>query len=198
MPKNPQRFPNFQAIYPQKALKTTQKRIDKSLLRKASEIRALIFDVDGVMTDGKIIYSSSGDEIKEFNVRDGIIISSLKKAGFIVGIISGRESSAVTRRATELKLDFCHQAIDDKAWACGQIMKHHQLKEKEIAYIGDDINDLPVFNLAGLKACPADACTEVLDIADLVTKAKGGKGVVREVADFLLATNKKSKSGKEK
>jgi len=179
-------------------LKTPQKRVDKSLLRKAADIRALLFDVDGVMTDGKIIYTSSGDEVKEFNVRDGIIISSLKKSGFIVGIISGRESGAVTRRATELKLDFCHQGIEDKAWACGQIMKHHQLKEKEIAYIGDDINDLPVFALAGFKACPADACEEVLDIADMVTRAKGGRGVVREVADFLLAQKKKPKFEKRK
>lgn len=193
MPKNPQRFPNFQAIYLQKALKTSQKPVDKTLVRKASSVKALIFDVDGVMTDGKIIYSGSGEEIKEFNVRDGIIISSLKKAGFIVGIISGRESSAVTRRATELKLDFCHQAMEDKAWACAQIMKHHHLKEKEIAYIGDDINDLSVFALVGFKACPADASSEVLKIADMVTRSKGGRGVVREVADFLLSINKKSK-----
>ncbi len=169
---------------------------NKTAAKKAADLRALIFDVDGVLTDGRIIYTGSGDEIKEFNVRDGIIISPLKKAGIIVGIISGRESAAVTRRAAELKLDFCHQGIEDKAWACGQIMKHHQLKSKEVAFVGDDINDLSVFSMVGFKACPSDACDEVLEIADLVTKSKGGRGVVREVADFILANQKRT--GKKK
>ena len=111
----------------------------KAIIKKAAQIKVLAFDVDGVLTDGKIIYSSSGAELKAFNVRDGLIISHLKKAGLITGIISGRESAAVTRRAVELKLDFCHQGIEDKAWAFAQILKHHKLKAKQVCFIGDDI-----------------------------------------------------------
>lgn len=158
----------------------------KSLLKRAGRVKALIFDVDGVLTDGRIIFTSNGDEIKEFHVRDGMIVAPLKRAGLILGVISGRESAAVARRCSELKLDFCHQGIDDKGWAIDQIIKHHKLSSGEVAYIGDDINDIPAFRSAGLKICPADAPGYLKEQMDLITIAKGGKGVLREVGDLLL------------
>jgi 3-deoxy-D-manno-octulosonate 8-phosphate phosphatase (KDO 8-P phosphatase) len=160
----------------------------KSLVKKASQVKALIFDVDGVLTDGSIIYDDGGKEVKTFNVKDGLIIAHLRKAGIIVGIISGRESAAVSKRAAELKLDFCHQGIVDKASVFLKLIEYHGLKKREAAYIGDDINDLAVLKQAGLPVCPADAPFYLQKFAELVTTAKGGKGVVREVADLLLAS----------
>ena len=159
----------------------------KEQVKKARSIKAIFFDIDGVLSDGKIILDDTGREIKNFNVKDGYIISHLKKVGIIVGAISGRESGATTRRCAELKVDFCHQGIIDKASVFEKLVKHYKLKSKEVAFIGDDINDLCVFKLAGLSVCPADTFHYIKDKADLVTFTKGGNGVLREVADLVLA-----------
>jgi 3-deoxy-D-manno-octulosonate 8-phosphate phosphatase (KDO 8-P phosphatase) len=159
----------------------------KEQVKKAGAIKAIFFDVDGVLSDGKIILDDTGREIKNFNVKDGYIISHLKKAGIIVGAISGRESGATTKRCAELKVDFCHQGIIDKASVFEKLTKHYKFKSKEVAFIGDDINDLCVFKLAGLSVCPADTFDYIKEKADLVTFAKGGNGVLREVADLVLA-----------
>lgn len=161
-------------------------RYSKEQIKKASLIKAIFFDVDGVLTDGKIIYDDNGKEIKTFHVRDGLIISYLKKAGVLTGAISGRESAAVTRRFAELKIDFCHQGIVDKAMVFEKLLVHYKLKSKEVAFIGDDLNDLPVFKLAGFAICPSDTYDYIKERADLVTNAKGGDGVLREVADLVL------------
>jgi 3-deoxy-D-manno-octulosonate 8-phosphate phosphatase (KDO 8-P phosphatase) len=168
-------------------LKQILSKYSKEQVKKAGVIKAIFFDVDGVLSDGKIIYDETGKELKNFNVKDGQIISFLKKEGIIVGAISGRESATTTKRCAELKIDFCHQGIVDKGSAFEKLAKHYQLKYKEIAFIGDDINDLPVFRIAGLSACPADTFDYIKERADLVTFAKGGKGVLREVADLVLA-----------
>jgi len=149
-------------------------------------VKAIFFDVDGVLTDGKITYDDAGREIKNFNVKDGLIISHLKKAGIITGAISGRESPAVTRRCAELKVDFCHQGIIDKASTFEKLVKHYKLKHKEVAFIGDDINDMPIFRIAGFSVCPADTFDYVKESVDMVTSTKGGNGVFREVADLVL------------
>jgi len=159
----------------------------KEQVKKSGNIKAIFFDVDGVLSDGKIIYDETGKEIKNFNVKDGFIISYLKKAGIITGAISGRESAVTTKRCAELKIDFCHQGILDKASAFEKLVKHYKLKTKEVAFIGDDINDIPVFRMAGLSACPMDTFEYVKQQVDLVTRAKGGRGVLREVADLVLA-----------
>lgn len=161
-------------------------RYSKEQVKKASLIKAIFFDVDGVLTDGKIIYDENGKETKTFHVRDGLIISYLKKAGILTGAISGRESAAVTKRFAELKIDFCHQGIVDKAMAFEKLIAHYDLKSREVAFIGDDLNDLPVFRLAGFAVCPADTCDYIKEEAHLVTRAKGGQGVLREVADLVL------------
>jgi 3-deoxy-D-manno-octulosonate 8-phosphate phosphatase (KDO 8-P phosphatase) len=160
----------------------------KPLIKKAEAVKALVFDVDGVLTDGKITYDDSGREIKSFNVRDGQIIAHLKNAGIIVGIISGRESETVSRRANELRLEFCHQGIVDKATVFEKIADFHKLKKKHVAYIGDDINDIGILKIAGFPVCPADAPAYVRKYASMITRSRGGEGVVREVGDLLLAS----------
>lgn len=153
-----------------------------------SQVKALFFDVDGVWTNGSIVYDDTGKETKSFNVKDGQIVSHLKRAGVITGIISGRESAAVSKRAAELRLDFCHQGIVDKAEVFNKLLEVHQLKKKDVIYIGDDINDLPVLRQCGISASPADAPIYIRKEVDIVTQAKGGQGVVREVADLVLAS----------
>lgn len=169
-------------------MKSILDKYSKEHIRQASRIKAIFFDVDGVLTNGMIIYDDAGRETKHFNVKDGLIISHLKKAGIITGAISGRESEAVSRRCAELKVDFCHQGIVDKASVFEKLVQHYQLKHKEVVFIGDDINDLGIFALCGFSVCPADAPVYVQEKADLVTGAKGGKGVLREVADLVLAS----------
>jgi 3-deoxy-D-manno-octulosonate 8-phosphate phosphatase (KDO 8-P phosphatase) len=168
-------------------LKLILSAYSKEQVRKAAGVKAIFFDVDGVLTDSKIIYDEGGKEIKNFNVKDGQIISFLKKAGIIVGAISGRESATTAKRSAELKFDFCHQGILDKASAFRKLAEHYKFRTKEVAFIGDDINDIPVFKLAGFSACPADTFAYVKQEVDLVTLAKGGRGVLREVADLVLA-----------
>lgn len=184
-------FSNFRANSAKTLQNSRLKQIlsayEKEVIRKAGQIRGIFFDVDGVLTDSQIIYDETGKEIKNFNVKDGQIISYLKKAGIIVGAISGRESGATAKRSSELKLDFCHQGILDKATTFTKLVDHYKFKMKEVAFIGDDINDIPVFHIAGLSACPADTFGYVKDHVDLVTNAKGGRGVLREVADLVLA-----------
>ena len=106
----------------------------------------------------------------------------------MVGIISGRESATVTKRAAELKLDFCHQGIIDKKATFNKLVDFHKLKSKQVAYIGDDINDLGVLAACGLSACPADAMHYVRNKVAIVTRAKGGQGALRELADLVLAS----------
>ena len=162
-------------------------KYSKEQIRKASQIKAIFFDVDGVLTDGKIIYDDTGRESKQFNVKDGYIISHLKKAGILVGIITGRESQVVSNRAAELKMDFCHQGIMDKYEVFEKLIQFHKLKKKQVAYIGDDINDLATLRECGLSACPSDALEYVKTNVDVVTSAKGGQGVAREISDLILA-----------
>lgn len=168
-------------------MKEMFKKYPKSLARRASQVKALFTDVDGVWTNGSIIYDETGKETKIFNVKDGQIISHLRKAGILTGVISGRESAAVSKRATELRLDFCHQGIVDKADTFAKLLAVHKLKKKEVVYIGDDINDLAVLRQCGISVCPADAPVYIKKEVDFVTESKGGEGVVREVADLILA-----------
>jgi len=175
-------------------LKSILSQFSKSQIKKASNIKAIFFDIDGVLSDGKIIYDETGKEIKNFSVKDGYIIRHLKKAGIIVGAISGRESGVTQKRCAELKLDFCHQGIVNKAETFEKLVKHYQLRLKEVAFIGDDINDLCVFELAGLSVCPADTFKYIKERTDLTTTAKGGEGVLREVADLVLAAQDKFES----
>ena len=166
-------------------------KYSKKQIEKARQINAIVMDVDGVLTDGKIIYTEKGDEIKAFNVKDGQIIRFLKSSGIVVGAITGRKSTIVARRCEELKFDFYYQGAEAKYEKLEAVKDKFQLKNEEIAYIGDDIIDLPVMTRVGLSFAPMDALEYVKEQADVVTAKGGGDGVLREVADFILAAKGK-------
>lgn len=155
---------------------------------KAKDIKAIVFDVDGVLTDGGIIYDNSGMELKRFNVKDGQIISHLKKAGFIVGAITGRDSQVVKNRCEELKLDFHYHGSSDKLVQYEKIKEEYKLEDKQIAYIGDDIIDLCIFTRCGLSGTPNDARSYIKENCDVVVESNGGDGALRDFADFILQT----------
>lgn len=162
-------------------------RYNSEIIDKAAKVRALIFDVDGVLTDGGIIYTNSGDELKKFNVKDGQIIQHLIKNNIIVGAITGRSSPLVERRCIELKLNFFFQGIKNKYECLLDVMEKYKLNLDEVAYIGDDIIDLKIIDQCGLGVAPADALEYVRETSDIVTVTSGGNGVIREIGDLILA-----------
>ena len=152
----------------------------------AFKIKMLILDVDGVMTDGKIIIDDHGEEIKHFDAKDGQGLKFLMDAGIEVGIISGRHSKAVAYRAKGLGIREVHLGIADKASLLKEIIQQNDLKREEICCMGDDLPDLAMFGQAGLSVAVADAVPEVLDAAVFITKKGGGRGAVREVCELIL------------
>ena len=149
-------------------------------------IKLLILDVDGVMTDGRIIFDSNGVESKFFNVKDGHGIKMLQRAGIEVAIISGRQSQVVTIRAAELGIERVFQKATDKRTPYEKILADTGLSDREVAFLGDDLIDIPVLRRVGFAAAPADAVAEVFPFVHYVTKQSGGWGAVRELADLLL------------
>jgi YrbI family 3-deoxy-D-manno-octulosonate 8-phosphate phosphatase len=139
------------------------------------------------MTDGGLWYSGRGEQFKQFNVKDGYGILKLRRSGIGAGIITGRASAIVQRRAAELDIADVHQNLHNKLDAFERIKKKYALSDAEIAYIGDDEPDLEVLRRVGFSAAPADAMPAVLRIVDYVCERAGGKGAVREVVDLLLA-----------
>jgi len=159
---------------------------EKKLLEIANNIKVLMLDVDGVLTDGSIILDNVGNEFKSFNVRDGHGIKMLMRSGIEVALITGRYSRVVDRRAHELGIKEVFQRCRDKIIAYRQLAEKYSLKDNEIAYIGDDIVDIPLLKKSGLSVAVADAHEEVKVFAMMVTENRGGRGAVREVCDFLL------------
>jgi len=162
------------------------KDISPEILEKAKRIKLIIFDVDGVLTDGGIIYDNAGQEYKRFNVKDGQIIKHLRKFNILTGVITGRDSRVVRNRCDELKIDFHYHGIENKIEVFKEVLSKLGLSKHEIAYVGDDINDLPILVNCGLSATPADGHHAVKDLVDYITNAEGGKGVLRELADLVL------------
>ncbi len=162
------------------------KELSPTILEAAKKIKLIAFDVDGVLTDGKISYSSSGEEIKSFNVRDGHAIKMAARAGLTVAVITGRESPIVQRRCQELGIELLYQGIKDKQLSLGDIMERTGFAASEITFMGDDIVDLPVMMLVGLGCSPSDAAEEVRERSDLVTRAPGGNGAARELVLIIL------------
>jgi 3-deoxy-D-manno-octulosonate 8-phosphate phosphatase (KDO 8-P phosphatase) len=159
----------------------------KRTLRPAlRRIRLLLLDVDGVMTDGGLYYSGRGEVIKKFNVKDGYGIIKLKSFGIPVGIITGRVSGIISRRARELGIKELHQNLHDKLKAYNRLKLKFGLKDAEIAYVGDDEPDLPVLTRTGFSAAPADAMSVVQSAVHYVCKRAGGDGAVREVIDMII------------
>ena len=155
--------------------------------RRARALEWLLLDVDGVMTDGRLYYSAAGEEIKVFHVRDGLGIKLAQRAGLKVGILSGRQSGALARRAADLRLDARIHGRDDKGPAFDEFLAAHATTEDRVAYIGDDVLDLPILDRAGLSFAPADAVEAVRRQVDRVLAAAGGAGAVREAVELLLA-----------
>ncbi|WP_456443124.1 KdsC family phosphatase [Caldithrix abyssi] len=154
--------------------------------KKLSQIQLILMDVDGVLTAGEIIYSAAGDELKMFNVQDGMGITLARMAGLKTGILTGRKSELVRRRAEELKIDIVSQGSFEKLPEYEKIKQQMQLSDEQICYIGDDVLDIPVLKRVGFSVAVANARDEVKAIADYVTVAEGGKGAVREVIDKIL------------
>jgi len=158
---------------------------------KIKQIKLLILDVDGVLTDGKIIYNDSGEEIKAFDVRDGHGLKLLMRTGIEVVLITGRESKVVLHRARDLGIEQVYQKITDKIEAYERILKEKRLEDKNVGFIGDDLVDIPVLKRVGFSATVSDAIQEVKEITDYVTSKKGGEGAVREVCELLLKVQDK-------
>ena len=162
------------------------KRISRGLRRKARAVALLLLDVDGVLTDGRIIIDERGIETKQFHVHDGQGIALLLRAGIQVGLISSRSSSSVRRRAKELGIRLVRQGVRDKLEAYDEIKRDCGLPDARIAYMGDDVIDLPVLRVAGLAFSVADGWAELHRRVDYVTTKGGGCGAVREVAEIIL------------
>ena len=162
------------------------KKTKKQLSEIAKNIKLLILDVDGVLTDGSIILDNEGNEYKSFHVRDGHGIKMLIHAGIQVAIITGRHSKVVERRAHELGITEVYQKCFNKTAAFKELIEKFSVSEKEIAYIGDDIVDAPIMSRVGLPVAVADACEEIKKHAFIITKNRGGRGAVREVTDIIL------------
>jgi len=156
------------------------------LNRRAKRIKLLLMDCDGVLTDGQIELLENGDEQKTFHARDGQGISLFHRAGWKTGIISGRTSSAVERRAQDLKMAYVRQYAKDKIKALEEILAAAEIAPEECAYIGDDVGDIPVMLRVGFAVAVADAVLETKQAAHYVTELKGGRGAVREVTDLIL------------
>jgi len=157
---------------------------------RASRIRLLVLDVDGVLTDGVLVYGPSGEEIKRFHVRDGLAVQIARRAGIEVAVVSGRASAAVTRRMSELGIVEVHQGIADKAAELRALLARLGIKAEETAVMGDDLPDLPVMKIAGLALAPSDATPEAKRAAGWVSRAPGGHGAVREAVEMLLRSRK--------
>jgi 3-deoxy-D-manno-octulosonate 8-phosphate phosphatase (KDO 8-P phosphatase) len=159
---------------------------DAPFRRRCQALKLVLTDVDGVMTDGRILLLPGGAEAKSFHVRDGLGLVMARGAGLKTGLISGRTSEEVARRAAELGMDVVRQGIADKVACFDEVLAELGLEAREVAYIGDDVNDLPLLKAVGLSAAPADASVEVRDAAFLVTERRGGEGCLREFLEAIL------------
>jgi 3-deoxy-D-manno-octulosonate 8-phosphate phosphatase (KDO 8-P phosphatase) len=160
--------------------------IKKNIKEKLKAIKILILDVDGVMTDGRIIMDNEGREIKNFNVRDGHGIKILQRFGIKVAILTGRQSKVVEHRAKDLEIDDVYQKVFNKKEIFQKILKKHKLSADAAAFMGDDIVDIPVLKSVGFSASVADAVDVVKKSVDYITNNKGGYGAVREVCELIL------------
>lgn len=158
-------------------------RLARARLRR---IRLFATDVDGVLTDAGMYYSESGDEWKKFNTRDGMGLKLLQKAGLITAIVTQERTRLVARRAEKLTIPEVHQGVMDKLSMIRDMVSRYGLTLEQVAYIGDDVNDLEALKAVGFSASPADGMPQVLQAVDYVCRKKGGEGAVREVVEMIL------------
>lgn len=150
-------------------------------------IELIVLDVDGTLTDGKIIHTSYGDELKQFDVKDGLAVASwTRKFGKKAAIITGRKSKLLEKRAKEIGITHLYQGIDNKDEILERIIKHENLTMKQVAVIGDDLNDYKMLKKAGLSFAPSDASHYITDMVHVVCKCSGGNGAVREMVEYIF------------
>ena len=157
-----------------------------SIDERLSNIKLVVCDVDGVLTDGGLYYDSSGGITKRFHVRDGLAVRILSRIGIVVGIISGGSSGATESRAHHLGIKYCKTSVEDKRPCLLDFQSQLGISIEQTAFIGDDINDICVSTIVGLFACPSDSAATVRDKSDIVLRSRGGDGVLREFSDLLL------------
>lgn len=158
------------------------------LADRLKKIKLVLTDCDGVLTDAGVYYGAQGETLKRFNIRDGMGVERLRDIADVeTGIVTGEMSGSVSERARKLAIGECHLGAKNKAAVIGEIMERRRLTAEQIAFIGDDVNDIPAFNSVGLTACPADAFPSIRERADIVLNTNGGHGVFREFAELLLA-----------
>jgi 3-deoxy-D-manno-octulosonate 8-phosphate phosphatase (KDO 8-P phosphatase) len=162
------------------------RRVAPDVLARARAVRLVILDVDGVLTDGRIIYGTAGMELKAFDVRDGHGVKMFHRAGLRTAILTGRTSEVVARRAEELGIADVVQNARDKLAAYRELLARHALADAQVACVGDDVTDLPLFTRAGLAVAVPGAGPETRAAAHYVTRRAGGRGAVREVLDLIL------------
>ena len=183
-------------LTPQPRPRTRSAAVPLSVLR---EIRLFATDVDGVLTDAGMYYAESGDEWKKFNTRDGMGIKLLQRAGIITAIVTQERTKLVARRAEKLAIPELHQGVMDKLALVREMAARHGLTLNQVAYIGDDINDLETLKEVGFSATPADGMPQVAAVVDYICQKKGGEGAVREIIEMILdAQRSKVESGKWK
>lgn len=153
------------------------------------DIKYLVIDVDGTMTDGGLYYDENGNETKKFCTKDAAGFFAAHQVGMEIMVLTGRECKATTRRMSEMKVEYLCQNVKEKVSYLKNFMVENGIKKEEIGYIGDDLNDLPPMKLCGYVGCPEDACLEVKIIADYISPVKGGYGAVRDVIEHLLREN---------
>lgn len=151
-----------------------------------NEIRYLVIDVDGTMTDAGIYYDEKGNELKKFCTKDAAGFFAAHQIGIKIMVLTGRECEATTRRMKELKVDYLFQNVKDKKEFLEKFMEENKIKKNQMGYLGDDLNDLPAMQLAGFIACPKDSCQEVRSIANYISREKGGQGAVRDIIEWML------------
>ena len=158
----------------------------EELNKLAKKIKAVIFDVDGVLTDGSLTFDEDGKEYKTFNAKDGQGIVMLTKTGFVTAIITARQNGTVRHRFNNLGMTKLVEGCKNKIAALKELMQEFNLEYEEIAYMGDDLPDICVLKKVGLPCAPADAVSEVLNHAKFISSKNGGRGAVREICDFIL------------
>lgn len=160
------------------------------IAQRAGRIRLVMTDVDGVLTDGGVFYGRDGEVMKRFNIRDGMGVERLREAGIEVGIITGEKSESVIRRAEKLGIQIVYLYCKDKPAAIAEVIEQHQYTAEEIAYIGDDVNDLDAMQLVGLSATPSDGFPSVREIAHYICRRPGGHGAFREFAELIIESHR--------
>jgi len=165
---------------------SVSKRLNAAVRARVERVKFLVLDVDGVLTDGRLFYHDDGTESKAFDVRDGHGIKMLWQAGIETAIISGRSCPLVDKRAADLGIKEVVQGVRDKVPSLEKLLSDKGLKPEQMAFVGDDVVDLPVMNRVGFAVAVADASEHLFDMAHYVTLAPGGRGAVREVAELIL------------